>query len=108
MLFLQMIAGAGSGSVTKTATAPLERIKIIFQVQVRSGPRHRRILVRLVRRRVWKVGGVALACMPAVPMRTELLVLRGRHPRRCQLQQALLQHIALGSYLVCRLMLHAL
>ena len=34
-LTLQTLAGAGSGCVTKTATAPLERIKIIFQVQVR-------------------------------------------------------------------------
>lgn len=28
-----MVAGAFSGAVTKTATAPLERIKIIFQIQ---------------------------------------------------------------------------
>ena len=34
LLILQMIAGAFSGAVTKTATAPLERIKIIFQIQV--------------------------------------------------------------------------
>lgn len=32
-LVLQMVAGAFSGAVTKTATAPLERIKIIFQIQ---------------------------------------------------------------------------
>lgn len=37
LLILQTIAGAGSGAFTKTATAPLERIKIIFQVQVREG-----------------------------------------------------------------------
>lgn len=36
LLVLQSIAGAGSGAVTKTATAPLERVKIIFQVQVRD------------------------------------------------------------------------
>jgi len=35
LLVLQMIAGAGAGAFAKTATAPLERIKIIFQVQVR-------------------------------------------------------------------------
>lgn len=35
-LLLQMAAGSGAGAVTKTATAPLERIKIIFQVQVRA------------------------------------------------------------------------
>lgn len=34
-LLLQMAAGSGAGAVTKSATAPLERIKIIFQVQVR-------------------------------------------------------------------------
>lgn len=34
-LLLQMAAGSGAGAATKTATAPLERIKIIFQVQVR-------------------------------------------------------------------------
>ena len=34
LLLLQMIAGSGSGAITKTATAPLERIKIIFQIQV--------------------------------------------------------------------------
>ena len=34
LLFLQTVAGAGSGAITKTATAPLERIKIIFQIQV--------------------------------------------------------------------------
>ena len=33
LMVLQMVAGAFSGAVTKTATAPLERIKIIFQVQ---------------------------------------------------------------------------
>ncbi len=33
LLLLQMAAGAFSGAVTKTATAPLERIKIIFQIQ---------------------------------------------------------------------------
>jgi hypothetical protein len=36
LLVLQSIAGAGSGALTKTATAPLERVKIIFQVQVRE------------------------------------------------------------------------
>ena len=36
-MILQMISGAGAGAVAKTATAPLERIKIIFQVQVRVG-----------------------------------------------------------------------
>jgi hypothetical protein len=33
LMLLQMFAGAFSGAVTKTATAPLERIKIIFQIQ---------------------------------------------------------------------------
>jgi solute carrier family 25 phosphate transporter 23/24/25/41 len=28
-----MVAGAGSGAVTKTATAPLERLKILYQLQ---------------------------------------------------------------------------
>jgi hypothetical protein len=38
LLWLQMVAGAASGAATKTATAPLERIKIIFQVQVSARP----------------------------------------------------------------------
>ncbi len=37
LLILQMVAGAGSGAACKTATAPLERIKIIFQVQGMKG-----------------------------------------------------------------------
>lgn len=41
-LILQTIAGAGSGAVTKTATAPLERIKIIFQIQASGGLRQPR------------------------------------------------------------------
>ena len=32
-LLLQLVAGAGSGAFSKTLTAPLERIKIVFQVQ---------------------------------------------------------------------------
>lgn len=37
-LVLQMAAGAFAGAIAKTATAPLERIKIIFQVQgMRAG-----------------------------------------------------------------------
>jgi len=30
---LQMVAGACSGAITKTSTAPLERLKILFQIQ---------------------------------------------------------------------------
>uniref|UniRef100_A0A7S1CEW4 ADP,ATP carrier protein n=1 Tax=Bicosoecida sp. CB-2014 TaxID=1486930 RepID=A0A7S1CEW4_9STRA len=33
VMLLQMLAGAGSGSITKTAVAPLERLKILFQIQ---------------------------------------------------------------------------
>lgn len=32
-MLLQMAAGAGAGAITKTAVAPLERLKILFQVQ---------------------------------------------------------------------------
>ena len=38
LMILQSIAGAGAGALAKSATAPLERIKIIFQVQVRGTP----------------------------------------------------------------------
>lgn len=33
MLFWQMVSGAGSGIVSKTMTAPLDRVKILLQVQ---------------------------------------------------------------------------
>lgn len=43
LLALHTAAGAASGCVTKTATAPLERVKIIFQVQVcQAGVQRRR------------------------------------------------------------------
>ena len=32
----QLAAGAGSGAITKTLTAPLERVKILMQLQVRG------------------------------------------------------------------------
>ena len=32
-VYYQMIAGAGAGAITKTSIAPLERIKILFQIQ---------------------------------------------------------------------------
>lgn len=35
LMVRQMVAGAAAGAVAKTSTAPLERIKILFQVQVR-------------------------------------------------------------------------
>jgi solute carrier family 25 phosphate transporter 23/24/25/41 len=38
LMLRQMAAGAAAGAVAKTATAPLERIKILFQVQVRVPP----------------------------------------------------------------------
>lgn len=37
VVVLQMIAGAGSGIVTKTCTAPLERVKILRQIQGMAG-----------------------------------------------------------------------
>jgi len=33
-----LIAGAGSGTITKTCIAPLERAKILLQIQVRAMP----------------------------------------------------------------------
>eukprot|EP00924_Labyrinthula_sp_SR-Ha-C_P013189 maker-scaffold_12-snap-gene-12.1-mRNA-1 protein AED:0.02 eAED:0.02 QI:83/1/1/1/0.5/0.33/3/79/294 len=38
----QLICGAGSGVITKTATAPLERVKILLQVQSMHTPHHER------------------------------------------------------------------
>ena len=37
LLVAQMACGAGSGAITKTAIAPLERVKILMQLQVTTG-----------------------------------------------------------------------
>ena len=36
-LMQDLLAGAVSGAITKTAIAPLERVKILLQIQVRTG-----------------------------------------------------------------------
>lgn len=41
MLTSQLVAGGGAGAITKTSIAPLERIKILMQLEVRQiGWRH--------------------------------------------------------------------
>ena len=45
LLLLRMVAGAGSGAITKTVVAPIERVKLLYQVEVRGVLEHRRKLL---------------------------------------------------------------
>lgn len=58
---MRLLAGAGSGAFTKTAVAPLERIKILFQVEGMSNePRRYTSILQSIRRVVAEEGVVGL------------------------------------------------
>jgi hypothetical protein len=74
----QAMAGAGAGALTKTSVAPLERVKILFQIQgmqAQAGERAKyRGLVQALRLIVREEGGLALwrgngaNCVRVVPV----------------------------------------
>ena len=59
-LLLQMLCGAGAGAVTKTCIAPLERVKILLQLQAMQNSNKYKGLVGTVRMVLKEEGFLAL------------------------------------------------
>lgn len=72
---LQLVSGGGAGAISKTAVAPIERVKVILQVERGTGSGAVSVAATILRTQgvlaFWRVGWPACLCLPTIPAEEE-------------------------------------